>query len=83
VPLRTSLQPTQGVFMADDDLIAVCTECKSQLRDSYVEKNVFYQQGGSVPCPYCGGIAVITTVGQRKGTLRRADGKRGIFRSDD
>jgi len=65
--------------MADDDLIGVCTECKSEQRDSYMEKNPFYQQGGSVPCGYCGGITVVVARGEKDKALKQRDGRRNLY----
>jgi len=64
--------------MANKELIGVCTECRSDQRDSYMEKNPFYQQGGSVPCQFCGGVVIVVRRDQRDSTLRRLNERRGI-----
>lgn len=64
--------------MADDDVIAVCSECKSDQSDSYVERNPFYQQGGSIPCQYCKGIVIIMDRRDREAALRQIDRERGL-----
>lgn len=63
---------------SDQDLIAVCSECKSDNPDSYVENNPFYKQGGAIPCKFCGGILIITERGNRENALRRMDTQRAI-----
>lgn len=61
-----------------DDLLAVCSECHSDQPDSYVEKNIFYRQGGNVPCKFCGGVCFITTYGSRDNAIKQSDRDRGL-----
>jgi len=63
----------------DDELIGCCTECKSEQRDSYMEKNPFYQQGGSVPCQYCSGVTVVVARKDKEKALKQRDGRRNLY----
>ena len=61
-----------------DDVIGVCSECKSDQPMSYMEKSSFAQAGISVPCKYCGGVVIITYRETRDSALNQSDKGRGI-----
>jgi hypothetical protein len=61
-----------------DDVIGVCSECKSDQPMSYMEKSSFAQQGLSVPCTYCGGVVIITYRERRDSSLDSSDRERGL-----
>lgn len=61
-----------------DDVIGVCSECKSDQPMKYMESSSFAQNGTAVPCKYCGGIVVITYRETRDNSLRQADRERGL-----
>lgn len=61
-----------------DDVIGVCSECKSDQPDSYMERSPFAQSGLSVPCRYCGGVVIITYRETRDKSLDQSDINRGI-----
>lgn len=61
-----------------DDVIGVCSECKSDQPMSYMEKSSFAQAGISVPCKFCGGIVIITYRETRDQSLGNSDRERGI-----
>jgi DNA-directed RNA polymerase subunit RPC12/RpoP len=61
-----------------NDVIGVCSECKSDQPESYMYKSPFAQQGKPVPCKYCGGIVVITYRETRDSALKNSDNSRGI-----
>jgi DNA-directed RNA polymerase subunit RPC12/RpoP len=61
-----------------DDVIGVCSECKSDQSMNYMYKNLFAQQGLVVPCKYCGGVVVITYRETRDRSLDSSDKDRGI-----
>lgn len=61
-----------------DDVIGVCSECKSDQPDSYMERSPFAQAGLSVPCRYCGGVVIITYRETRDKSLDQSDINRGI-----
>lgn len=61
-----------------DDVIGVCSECKSDQPMSYMYNNPFAQQGLVVPCKYCGGVVVITYREVRNRSLDESDRTRGI-----
>lgn len=61
-----------------DDVIGVCSECKSDQPMSYMQKNAFAQQGLSVPCMYCGGVVIITYRERRDSSLDSSDRERGL-----
>lgn len=44
----------------EDDVIGLCSECKSEMPHDYMVRNIFAKEGVPVPCKYCGGIVVIT-----------------------
>jgi len=61
-----------------DDVIGVCSECKSDQPMSYMYKSPFAQQGLAVPCKYCGGVVVITYRETRDSSIDSSDRNRGI-----
>ena len=61
-----------------DDVIGVCSECKSDQTERYMINNKFAQAGMPVPCKFCGGIVVITYRETRDSTLDSSDKSRGI-----
>lgn len=66
-----------------EEMIAVCTECKSDNPDSYVNSNPFFQGTGShndvhVPCKYCKGRLVFVTRARRESVLMIEDRRRGL-----
>jgi len=61
-----------------DDVIGVCSECKSDQPDRYMMSNPFAQEGKPVPCKYCGGVVIITYREIRDESLDRSDNSRGI-----
>lgn len=61
-----------------DDVIGVCSECKSDQPDSYMMRNPFAQDGKPVPCKYCGGVVIITYRETRDSALGQSDSSRGI-----
>ena len=61
-----------------DDVVGVCSECKSDQPDQYMERNTFAQAGLSVPCKYCGGVVIIVYREVRDQTLNNSDRARGI-----
>lgn len=66
------------VIKNPDDVIGVCSECKSDQPMSYMEKSPFAQKGLPVPCRYCGGIVIITYREVRDNSLDNSDRGRGI-----
>lgn len=69
--------------MADEDAIAVCSECRSDQAESYILKNPFYQQGGAIPCQWCSGIVMIVDRVDREAALNQIDRERGIPKKGD
>ena len=61
-----------------DDVIGVCSECKSDQPMRYMENNPFAQEGKSVICKYCGGVVIITYRETRDDSLNGSDRERGI-----
>jgi len=61
-----------------DDVIGVCSECKSDQPMSYMYNSPFAQGGKAVPCKYCGGVVVIVYREARDESLRDSDNNRGI-----
>ncbi len=61
-----------------DDVIGVCSECKSDQPMSYMYNSPFAQEGKVVPCKYCGGVVVIVYREARDESLRDSDNNRGI-----
>lgn len=62
----------------DEDVVGICSECASDQRDSYMNKNSFFQQGKPVPCQYCGGVVVLAKRGNRKQVLDQINRQRGL-----
>lgn len=61
-----------------DDVIGVCSECKSDqpMKAMY---NSGFAQGGSAPvCKYCGGVVIIVYRESRDQSLDQADRERGV-----
>jgi len=61
-----------------DDVIGVCSECKSDQPMSYMYNSPFAQQGLAVPCKYCGGVVIITYREKRNDSIDGSDRSRGI-----
>lgn len=61
-----------------DDVIGVCSECRSDQPMSYMYKNPFAQEGKPVPCKYCGGVVIISYREKRDSSLDSSDRERGI-----
>jgi DNA-directed RNA polymerase subunit RPC12/RpoP len=61
-----------------DDVIGVCSECKSDQPNQYMERSPFAQEGKPVPCKYCGGVVIITYRETRDSALDGSDRSRGI-----
>lgn len=61
-----------------DDVVGVCSECKSDQPDRYMYKSPFAQEGKPVPCKYCGGVVIITYRETRDSALDGSDKSRGI-----
>ena len=61
-----------------DDVIGVCSECKSDQPMRYMENNPFAQAGQPVTCKYCGGVVIITYRETRDESLDGSDRERGI-----
>jgi len=61
-----------------DDVIGVCSECKSDQPMAYMYNNPFAQEGKAVPCKYCGGIVIIVYREQRDSSIKGSDRERGL-----
>lgn len=61
-----------------DDVIGVCSECKSDQPEAYMYNSPFAQDGKPVPCKYCGGVVIITYRETRNDALNQSDNSRGI-----
>lgn len=61
-----------------DDVIGVCSECKSDQPMKYMENSPFAQAGKPVPCKFCGGVVIITYRETRDSALDGSDNSRGI-----
>ena len=61
----------------EDDVIGVCSECKSDQPMEYMYKSPFAQDGKDVPCKYCGGVVIITYRERRRNSLDNIDKTRG------
>lgn len=80
--MRTKINRRQNKIMSNikdpDDVIGVCSECKSDQPMSYMYKNPFAQNGQPVPCKYCGGVVIISYRENRNSSLESSDKERGI-----
>lgn len=61
-----------------DDVIGVCSECKSDQPEKYMYNSPFAQEGKAVPCKFCGGVVIITYRQTRNRALDGSDKSRGI-----
>ncbi len=61
-----------------NDVIGVCSECKSDQPERYMFNSPFAQEGKPVPCKYCGGVVIITYRETRDEALDGSDKSRGI-----
>ena len=64
-----------------NDVIGLCSECKSTHEASVMAKDIFAREGVPPTCRYCGGVVVITYRELAEETKERLDGARGIDRS--
>lgn len=61
-----------------DDVIGVCSECKSDQPMASMYNSKFAQNGSSAVCKYCGGVVIITYRETRDRSLNQSDRDRGI-----
>jgi hypothetical protein len=61
-----------------DDVVGVCSECKSDQPERYMMNSPFAQAGKPVPCKYCGGVVIIAYREIRNEALDGSDRSRGI-----
>lgn len=64
--------------MNPEQVIAVCSECKSENPEKYVENNPFYRQGGEIPCKFCSAPLLIMKRKDKESALRQRDRQRGL-----
>lgn len=62
----------------NEDVIGVCSECKSEQADADMYKSTFAQQGLAPVCKYCGGVVVILYRHDKENVLDKLDRERGI-----
>lgn len=62
----------------EDDVIGVCSECKSDQPMQAMYKSSFAQTGASAICRYCGGVVIVTYRETRDSSLGQSDRDRGI-----
>lgn len=62
----------------DNDVIGVCSECKSEQMDSTMYRSTFAQQGFAPVCRYCGGVVIIVNKRDKDRALDQIDRERGI-----
>lgn len=61
-----------------DDVIGVCSECKSDQPEAYLYRSPFAQEGKPIPCKYCGGVVIITYRETRDQAINGSDRSRGL-----
>ena len=61
-----------------DDVIGVCSECKSDQPTQAMHRSKFAQEGSAPVCKYCGGVVIITYRETRDNSLGQSDRDRGI-----
>lgn len=61
-----------------DDVIGVCSECKSDQPMQAMYRSSFAQSGSAPVCRYCGGVVIITYRESRDQSLDQSDRDRGI-----
>ena len=61
-----------------DDVIGVCSECKSDQPMQHMYNSKFAQAGVAPVCKYCGGVVIITYRETRNSSLDQSDRDRGI-----
>lgn len=62
----------------DDDVIGVCSECKSDQPMKAMYNSGFAQSGSAAVCKYCGGVVIVTYKKDRDRSLDQVDRERGI-----
>lgn len=58
----------------EDDAVGVCTECKSDQPDKYMENSPFQQP----PCKYCGAPTIVVMKSHREAALKQMDRDRKL-----
>lgn len=61
-----------------DDVIGVCSECKSDQPMQAMYNSKFAQSGAAAVCKYCGGVVIISYREDRDRSLNQSDRDRGI-----
>lgn len=62
----------------EDDVIGVCSECKTDQPMRAMYGSSFAQNGSPAICKYCGGVVIITYRETRDKSLNQSDRDRGI-----
>lgn len=61
-----------------DDVIGVCSECKSDQPMKAMYNSGFAQSGSAAVCKYCGGVVIIIYRESRDQSLDQSDRERGV-----
>jgi len=61
-----------------DDVIGVCSECRSDQPMKAMYNSLFAQAGVAPVCKYCNGVVIITYRETRDQALDQADRERGL-----
>lgn len=62
----------------EDDVVGMCSECKSDQMDSTMYRSIFAQNGIAPVCKYCGGVVVILYRSERNKIINQLDRERGL-----
>lgn len=68
---------------SNDDIVPICSECKSQQTERYMDRNPFAQEGKPTPCQYCGGIVVVMYRKDKQDALNAMNQERNIGHDPD
>lgn len=66
----------------DDDVVAVCSECRTVITDAQAYNNTFLKEGKPAACKLCGGVMVVVYQSRLEKDLDRMDENRGVQSQD-
>lgn len=68
-----------GTIQNPDDVVGICSECKTVHEAQVLEKDIFVNEGVASSCRYCGGVVVLTFREKiTEGMKDQLDARRGI-----
>ncbi len=62
----------------EEDVVAICSECKTEQDPRRMEKDMWLEAGMPAVCKSCGGVVILTLREDVDAALNQSDRRRGI-----